>query len=294
MLYQEQFTGPKKETKLFHLSKNNRFGLEYPSLDERWERFTTYTLKVILKAINLKFSPNLKELVLFIESNGFSSLEDLLFIDTGRNRPKELKRIEKGYLLHFLDLMLKDFVNRGDFDNEDHVGSDYYDELNRLNELKVVREKLLNSFELFDLDYFWNKKTKQIERKIDEANTVVINENINKVNTKSNYQACVDEFLKPRTEIDYLKSLQNIYSVLEGVVSFHCEGLRLHEKQKMAKYLTGKEEDYETIQHIFAFINDFIHHPTSKKAKSHIFNKQEYIYWWLEINKLIFILNSKD
>jgi hypothetical protein len=239
------------------------------------------------------YTPSSK-LINLLEINNFSSSSELFFKELTTKDVLFISDYSKEEFLYILDLFLQDYVKCGDFTKQFVGESDDYEQKDHLKALNNEREKLLNSFELFDLDYFWNKKTKQIERKIDEANTVVINENINKVNTKSNYQACVDEFLKPRTEIDYLKSLQNIYSVLEGVVSFHCEGLRLHEKQKMAKYLTGKEEDYETIQHIFAFINDFIHHPTSKKAKSHIFNKQEYIYWWLEINKLIFILNSKD
>lgn len=277
-------------SKLFHLSKNNRFGLEYPSLEERWEKFKVYIKESLLETDSYlcylrKFNKVeiTKEAYKIIAVNNCISFNRLIFCREGNFKP-----LLKNEFLYIFDIFCR-YINSVDLDKDDELTK--YGLSKFLNDKK----KLLNGLELFDLDYTWNEKTKQIERKIDEANTSIINNNLESLNLDSDYQACIDEFLKPRADIDFLKSLKHIYSVLEKVAGKHADksgSLRLHEKQRMAKYITKKDKHYQTIQHVFGFINDFIHHP--EKHPDHTFNEPEYIYWWLEINKLIFILNTSN
>ena len=286
-------TGSKKETKLF-VPKNNRFGLEYPSLNERWGKYMEYIqirLNEVFFELSLEYfyTPSSK-LMNFLEKNNFSSSKELFFKELFTNRFLFISDYSKEEFLYILDLFLQDYVKWGDFTKQFVGESDDYEQKDHLKALNNEREKLLNSFELFDLDYFWNKKTKQIERKIDEANTVVINENINKTSGDFGYQDCVDEFLKPRTEIDYLKSLDHLKRVFERVIQSKGVDALAKKKAVINLLFSGKTSDELDVQLTFIIKN--IHH--DQNSIPYKFTEQEYIYWWLEINKLIFILNSKS
>lgn len=280
---------------LFHLLKNNRFGLEYPNLEERKSKFMTMVLELVYDLDQgggfnnqVNFSNELENLIIlnkkpkkrhyevspldaFVALNGkhhsdyYGKSDVALFLESST----------KNYLefLFVLDLFIKH----------------YY----KLKFEKKYIDSIANLFKILDLDYFWNKKTKQIEQKLDQANTLIINHNAKNIDINFGYQECVDEFLKPRKDINYLQSLQHIYGVLEAIVSKKNPNLRLNQSQKMAKFITDKTEKLGAIQQIFSFINTNIHHPI-KDGQKYEFNESEYVYWWLEINKLIFMINSKN
>ena len=82
--------------------------------------------------------------------------------------------------------------------------------------------------------------------------------------------------------------MKEIYNVLEKVLNHKRLGLRLTEKPKMAKLITGRNTKNETVQQQFTFINNQIHHNSDK----HVFTEQEFIYWWLEMNNFIYIISN--
>ena len=96
--------------------------------------------------------------------------------------------------------------------------------------------------------------------------------------------------MKPHKNINKNHSLNHIKSVLESAAkSKGIEKPFSKDKPKFVeKLFPGKQPDY--FKSHLEFIISNIHHQ-QKDGNPYKFSEQEYVYWWLEINKLIFMLN---
>ena len=285
---------------MFHLSKNNRFGLEYPNLELRQEKFMQEVLKKLLIYENeietllksnyylsdyTKLSGQVGAEILYKEPNRsfFSDYEETY---KDKNEPDFLtvfKKYKTSYLafLFLLDLLMIEIKTT-------KIKFNYNETAKK--SLDCLCEEIIYLFEQFDLDYYWNKKTKRIERKLDEINIGIINQNIQKVSKDFDYQSCIDEFLKPRKDINKNHSLNHLKSVLESIAKSKgvVKPFSYDKKKFVDKLFPGKQPDY--FKSCLEFIISNIHHPQDNGIPYN-FTEQEYVYWWLKINNLIYILN---
>lgn len=271
---------------LFHLDKNNKFGLEYPDLEKRKDTF-------IYVATQLIGDYNGKNNLVVVKYSANKTFHDL----TVSNKHAKYKDLflDKNYheFLHILNIFF-DTIDRKHFDVEILKTGEKLSLILKsvpiLLDLKVEIIRYLNSF---DLDYFWNENTSQIERKLNEINTMLVNDNLKNINSVFEYSKCVDEFLKPVKDINKNDTLGHLKNVFESVAK--SQGLKKpwsgKDKNTLINFLSkGKSPDYLIKQ--IEFIISSIHHPKDDGTR-YQFTDNEYLYWWLEINNFIFILNNQ-
>jgi hypothetical protein len=166
-------------------------------------------------------------------------------------------------------------------------------------------ENMLKSFNLLNLNYSYNKATKTFNRKIDKDTEQIIkinSANIKQKETKENwlqYSQSVDNFLLIKGKVsqeDLLDNLVRLKGVFERTVANKWPGTRIGNKKEILDKLFNKHGgDINTQTNSLAFIIKNIHHSQKNKngkTTPYKFTKKEYVYWWLELNKLIYLVSE--
>lgn len=182
-------------------------------------------------------------------------------------------------------------------------------ELDKIN--KKLGETLIDFIELvistndadvFDLDFYYDKKDRLFKRKLDVVTAEVINHNTSDLDTDSanklRYEECVAEFLAFRHDgqsnkhLFYNQSLDKLKRIVENTLerlytkedgSFP----KLSNKKQISNILfDGQHPDFENR---IGYVISNIHHEQGGQPKK--FTEKEYVYLWLELNQILYLLN---
>lgn len=153
---------------------------------------------------------------------------------------------------------------------------------------------------IFDLEYYYSKDTMEIRRKLDKATTETINSNLNSLEGGNNerYKEAIAEFLGYKKDLItdkthfYNDSLNNLKKVVENTLENNYkkeDGTfpKLSNKKQISNILfdSSNHELEQTIDYIIKNI----HHESGGQPKK--FTEKEYVYLWLELNKILYLLN---
>ena len=157
---------------IFHLEKNNKFGLEYPSLEKRKDKCISFIIEK-LKEIDHRergytyeqyYSKDFKKI---IELNKNSKNWTFDIDNFSDYNPSDIMIIlenqSKDYFsfLYFLEIILENFL--------------------QIEELKNDYKNIANWINKFDLDYKWDFKNNELKRVLDKGNLSIINSNIKNI-----------------------------------------------------------------------------------------------------------------
>jgi hypothetical protein len=275
---------------MFHLDKNIKFELQYPSLEERKTKFISFVIG------KLKNIDDRKKLTSYdiTTSKKFMELRELNMVEKKRGlsgvknptdyNPSEiiltLEKISKEYcpFLCFLENLLINYL-----------------QIEEIKDDLLYIAKWINEF---DLDYKWDFKNNELKRTLDEGNLSIIDSNIKNIKQdKDNfliYQECLDDFLKidnitkhQKQQSFFHDSLHKIKELFENILKKY--DLRISNKKPIARKITNSNNNDYMIKTI-EFIVKNIHH--NQEGKRYPFSEKEYLYWWLEINKLIYLIEK--
>ena len=153
---------------------------------------------------------------------------------------------------------------------------------------------------VFNLEYHYSKADKEIRRKLDAATTEVINFNLNNLieGNGERYKEAIAEFLSYKKELAkdkahfYNDSLNNLKKVVENTLenNFKKEDgnfPKLSNKKQISNIVFDSEN--HELEHTIDYIIKNIHHESGGQPKK--FTEKEYVYLWLELNKLLYLLN---
>ena len=147
--------------------------------------------------------------------------------------------------------------------------------------------------DIFDLDFYFDCITNQIKRKIDPITTNTINKVSSSLvdSNKELYSQCVSGFLNytlPKTNKNdfYHESLDRMKEVLENYLTLYHDGCKLNDKKLVDILLDNKDND---IKSVLNYIIKNIHHNQGERSN---LNEKEYNYIWLEINKIIYLVQK--
>lgn len=182
-------------------------------------------------------------------------------------------------------------------------------ELDKIN--KKLSETLLdfidliistNDAEVFDLDFYYDKKDMLFKRKLDSVTAKVINQITSDLDTDSanklRYEECVAEFLafrhdgQSKKRLFYNQSLDKLKRIVENTLERHYANEddsfpKLSSKKQISNILfDGQHPDFENR---IGYIVSNIHHEQGGQPKK--FTEKEYVYLWLELNQILYLLN---
>ena len=157
-----------------------------------------------------------------------------------------------------------------------------------------------NEEEVFSLDFFYDKKDKVFKRLLDSATIETINQNASNIDSinKERYEECVAEFLsykreiKPELNLFYNQSLDKLKRIIENTLenSYQKEDgsfPKLSNKKQVSNILfDGLNTEFENN---IEYIITNVHHEKGGQPKK--FSEKEYVYLWLELNKILYLLN---
>jgi hypothetical protein len=284
-------TPPKKSPLVFSKDIHDKYYLEYPEINNRREKFQERVM-VSIKELS---APN------YYRKRPIDSLCN----------NTELKQLCFDNCCDYL------YLFENSLDNFEHFIYLFGELLEAREENKGIIADGINdhmidlfkTFIRFNLGYEYNIHTSKIERTIDEVDNLIIKKNMNSIKENQNsdnyiaYQSCVDDFIKisPNNSSDDLYgSLGRMKKVLERTIG---SKIKVHNGQPLRisntntilnKIFKDNNKEISTQENILSFIIERIHHdqedsdniPTPYK-----FNKSEFIYWWLEMNNLIYLIN---
>jgi hypothetical protein len=158
----------------------------------------------------------------------------------------------------------------------------------------------INNSAVFTLEFYFDKKSKQIKRKLDPVTIETINLNAENITTGNDirYQECVEEFLSFKRDFSennnlfYNNSLDKLKRVVENTLKneyVRDGGLypKISDRKQISNILFDKENtDFENR---IKYIVENIHHEKSGQPKK--FSEKEYTYLWLELNQILYLLN---
>ncbi len=157
-----------------------------------------------------------------------------------------------------------------------------------------------NNSNIFDLDFCFDKDIREFKRKLDDVTVESINKNDNSLegDNKLRYQECVIEFLSYSRKNDggdklfYNNSLDRLKKVFENTLRIKYERTegnypKISNKKQISNIIFDKEN--ETFEAMIDYIVKNIHHENGGKPNN--FTEKEYIYLWLELNKILYLLN---
>ncbi|HEY0980064.1 MAG TPA: hypothetical protein VGE18_01500 [Candidatus Paceibacterota bacterium] len=153
---------------------------------------------------------------------------------------------------------------------------------------------------VFNIDFYYDKKAHVFKRKLDKASIELVNSNRDDLggDNKIRYEKCVSDFLlykKEKTKnnkLFYNESLGNLKKVVENTLQNNYkkgDGTfpRLHNKRELSNILfDGNNTEFENL---VDYVIKNIHHEQEGQPK--IFTEKEYVYLWLELNKILYLLN---
>jgi hypothetical protein len=191
-----------------------------------------------------------------------------------------------------------------------HIGLEEWQYFNIPQELrhnfKIVTYKLLdlitnsNNPSVFSLDFHFDTENNDFRRKLDEVDTQLINSNDNHLegDNKIRYQECVSDFLSYKRDIIknnklfYNESLDRLKKVVENTLQNNYkrpDGTfpKIHEKKQLSNILF--DDNNPDFENLIGYIIKNIHHEEGGSPKN--FTEKEYIFLWLELNKILYLLN---
>jgi len=146
---------------------------------------------------------------------------------------------------------------------------------------------------IFNLDLYFDESDNKLKRKIDPITTSNINEvsqGLDEQN-KDLYEQCVSEFLTfslPDTSLNdyYHESLDRMKEIIENHLTINYDDVRISNKNRLSDIIfNGQNEEFKSI---LEFVVKKIHHnDTGNRIQ---LNQKEYIYIWLELNKILYLL----
>ena len=158
-----------------------------------------------------------------------------------------------------------------------------------------------NNSNVFNLDFYFEKDSGDFRRKLDEISTESINSNEESLggDNKIRYQECVSDFLLYKKDIikdnklyyneslDKLKkvvenTLQNNYKMKDGTFPM------IHKKKELSNILFDNSNPI--FENLIEYIIKNVHHEEGGQPKN--FTEKEYVYLWLELNKILYLLNK--
>lgn len=277
-----------------------KYGLEYQELDERKNAFVARVIKVVAEMEI--YSTYDYQYFLHIMAEG-SELEQLAFNqDCSYAELFTQAKSNFEYFLYLFSRLISAYNN--------------YHEVDDVKEYVMKNLKLLmNMFTDQSFEYTYDSESVLFIRKLDEATESVISTNIEMITQNENeenkkqYLQCVDDFLKitnKGSSTEYYANLKQLRDVFERSLSLkekqgksgESKIVKGHETKTIVNMLFSKTEGdvVEIPMKALEFINKNVHHDQkdgSRAAKPYNFSKQEYLYWWLEINKYIYLLGTR-
>lgn len=158
----------------------------------------------------------------------------------------------------------------------------------------------VNNPEVFKLEFYYDKKNKKLKRKLDSITTKTINSNLNNVKegNQIRYEECVSEFLSYKRDLlkeniyYYNNSLNNLKKVVENTLqnNFKKEDgsfPKLSNKKQISNIIFDSNETL--FEEIIDYVVKNIHHENGGQPKK--FTEKEYVFLWLELNKILYLLN---
>lgn len=153
---------------------------------------------------------------------------------------------------------------------------------------------------VFNLEYHYSKTDQEIRRKLDKATIETVNVNLSSLEGGNNarYEEAVSEFLSYKKELIngkvhfYNDSLNNLKKVVENTLKNNYtkeDGNypRLSNKKQISNILFDSANP--ELENTLDYIIKNIHHESGGQPKE--FTEKEYIYLWLELNKILYLLN---
>lgn len=274
---------------------SNRFNLSYPDLNDRKQQFTDRLIEVINHLSKIRRSGVFNEPCRSVDTilDG-SELDQIRFengcdyIDIFEDSSSDFERI-LFWFTYLLHLSSRD------------IDIPIYDESTLV--------KLMRMFENMNFEYEIDVIKNMVKRKLDTSTTSVINQNIEAIKDQGQtnadaYSKCIDDFIKisPKTTAqDYYEALGRMKKVLERTI-----GKEIKKSGKsvwLAKTDTildavfkDNKKQIETQRKSLEFIKENIHHDKEDKngvQTPYKFNKTEFVYWWLQMNAFIYLINQK-
>lgn len=175
----------------------------------------------------------------------------------------------------------------------------------RLKYITLMFSMLLedvNNPSVFNVDFYYDKKDRCLKRKLDDITTVTINSNLDSLQEGNlkRYEECVAEFLSYKRELVsngervlfYNDSLNNLKRVVENALQNNFknengEAPKISNKVQISNILFDSKNP--ELEHTIDYVIKNIHHDSSGQPRK--FTEKEYIYLWLELNKILYLLN---
>jgi hypothetical protein len=274
------------------------FNKELPSLNSRESRFKEIFIKFVNELSEVKSSFSVPEVAIGImipmnqyyrEINhllGDSELEKLRIIE-GLDYTDLLKQVDEfELLLYFFSIIISE------------------SKIKKISEHNI--DKLIEIFNEFEFPYVLQIRNNSyiFERILNTSTQSIININSEMIKLQENeanrldYDKCVQDFIRiSKSTLDkshYINSLSSLKKVLERSIDNRLQ-LRIHDVKKVIQKLSADNSLQSQLQNVFTFIVKNIHHDqkdTEGVTTSMNFSKNSYMYWWLEIDKLIFLVNQ--
>lgn len=157
-----------------------------------------------------------------------------------------------------------------------------------------------NNSKVFNVDFYYDNKSKDFKRKLDKVAVETINFNDANLegDNKDRYQECVSDFLSYNRELIksnrlfYNESLDRLKRVIENTLQNKYKRTdggfpMIHNKKELSNILfDGSNTDFENL---VSYVVKNVHHEEGGTPKN--FNEKEYVYLWLELNKILYLLN---
>ena len=157
----------------------------------------------------------------------------------------------------------------------------------------VINELLKNP--VFKLNFYFDEKNSRITRIIDLGVEHVINENLLSLDQQNKrlYEECVLNFISFNKSVlkdnnsYYHEELDKMKELIDNVLTIKFNGCRLAEKDKIVGIIF--DSNNQTFISVLNYVIKKIHHNESGVREN--LNEKEYLYIWLELNKILYLLN---
>lgn len=174
---------------------------------------------------------------------------------------------------------------------------------------KIIGGKIVKLLEDSNIGYKWNSKNHCLYRimsKVDRSLTSVNYKSIKKNGGEENaklYDDCIKDFLSLKsntnstTRYESLVKIKEVYEKFLGTMFKKVGGDPMYISNYdmiLSRLFKGSKEKNKEQYNTLLFIGTNIHHSKQSddgKIERRKFSEGEYIYWWLEINKLIYLIS---
>lgn len=212
-----------------------------------------------------------------------------------------ISKNDSGEFISFLNEILPNvinFLNKYQPHEIDRVN-------NKLNETLIDFTDLVlsvNETDVFDLDFYYDKKDGLFKRKLDYATIEIINQNtyslVGDDINRLRYEDCVTEFLAFRQDngsdikLFYNQSLDKLKRIVENTLEKEYKKEdgsfpKLSSKKQITNILF--DTSHPEFESRIGYVVSNIHHEQGGQPKK--FTEKEYIYLWLELNQILYLLN---